>query len=68
MQTVGTFKPLDSLTCRQKDIVRQVAAGKDDKTVGRLLGISEKTVRNQLTAIYGQLGVCKRAQLMALLR
>jgi DNA-binding CsgD family transcriptional regulator len=67
MQTVGTFKPLDSLTSRQKDIVRQVAAGKDDKTVGRLLGISEKTVRNQLTVVYAHLGISKRTQLLTML-
>lgn len=59
---------LQGLTSRQKDIVRQVAAGRDDKMVARQLGISEKTVRNQLSDIYAQLGINKRTQLVVLLR
>lgn len=57
-----------SLTARQKDIVRRIAIGLDDKAIARILGIAEKTVRNQLTHIYRRMGVHKRAQLMALLR
>lgn len=57
-----------SLTPRQNDIVRLIAKGADDKSIAQKLGISEKTVRNHLTAIYQQMGVHKRAQLMALLR
>ena len=57
-----------TLTTRQKDIVRRIAIGLDDKAIARILGIAEKTVRNQLTDIYRQMGVHKRAQLMALLR
>jgi DNA-binding CsgD family transcriptional regulator len=68
MQATGLPVALQTLTPRQKDIVRQVAAGLDDKTVARQLGISEKTVRNQLSKIYAQLGVGKRTQLLSLLR
>lgn len=59
---------LQALTLRQRDIVRQLVAGQGHKTVARQLGISEKTVRNQLTEIYAQLGLSKRTQLQALLR
>ena len=59
---------LMALTRRQRDIVRLVATGIDDKTVGRHLGVAEKTVRNQLCEIYFGLGVHKRAQLVAMLR
>jgi DNA-binding CsgD family transcriptional regulator len=59
---------MGALTARQKDIVRLVATGLDDKTVAKNLGLSGKTVRNQLTEIYGQLGIHKRAQLLNLLR
>ncbi|MDP5007997.1 MAG: helix-turn-helix transcriptional regulator [Glaciimonas sp.] len=58
---------LDTLTLRQKSIVRYVVAGMDDKTIARALGVSEKTVRNQLTEIYARLGVHKRARLITLL-
>jgi hypothetical protein len=50
------------------DIVRLIAKGVDDKSIANALSISEKTVRNHLTDVYHQLGVHKRAQLMALLR
>lgn len=68
LQGAGRLQALDALTARQRDIVRHVAAGQDDKTVARQLGISEKTVRNQLTDVYAQLGISKRAQLLVLLR
>src|SRR5450830_5740 len=56
------------LTGRQTDIVRELAAGMDDKSISRKLGIAEKTVRNQLSDIYARLGINKRTQLLALLR
>jgi DNA-binding CsgD family transcriptional regulator len=64
----GTADVLASLTARQSDIVRLIAKGADDKTIAKHLAISEKTVRNHLTEVYNQLGVRKRAQLMALVR
>lgn len=68
LQMTTITKIVDRLTLRKKDIVRLIAEGQDDKSVARKLGISEKTVRNQLTEIYAQLGVSKRTQLLALLR
>lgn len=59
---------LATLTPRQNDIVRLIVSGKNDKAIARELALAEKTVRNQLTTVYTQLGVRKRAQLMALLR
>ncbi|HWW99607.1 helix-turn-helix transcriptional regulator [Collimonas sp.] len=59
---------LDALTAQQRSIVRHLAAGMDDKTIGRTLNIAEKTVRNQLGKIYAQLGVHKRSKLIALLK
>lgn len=56
------------LTQRKKEIVRCIVAGLDDKSIARSMAISEKTVRNQLTEIYSQLGLKKRSQLIAMLR
>ena len=39
-----------------------VAAGLDNKTIGRRLGISEKTVRNRVSAIFSKVGVNTRPQ------
>ena len=66
-QSSDSSQMLRGLTHRQKDIVRHVAEGKDDKSVKRTLGISEKTVRNQLSDIYSLLGISKRTQLLPLL-
>jgi DNA-binding CsgD family transcriptional regulator len=57
-----------ALSVRQKEIVRQLATGIDDKTLARNLGIAAKTVRNQLTEIYARLGISKRTQLLQMLR
>lgn len=57
-----------SLSDRQKDIVRQLATGIDDKTIACNLGVAEKTVRNQLTEIYDHLNISKRTQLLHMLR
>ncbi|MFM9901709.1 MAG: helix-turn-helix transcriptional regulator [Polaromonas sp.] len=67
-QTPPSQAPLTQLTVRQKDIVRRVALAEDTKSIARELGIAEKTVRNQLTEVYAQLGIATRTQLLALLR
>lgn len=67
-QIPNVQKPLVTLTPRQNEIVRLAVDGLDDKTIARSLGLVEKTVRNQLTNIYGRFGVHKRTQLLALLR
>ncbi|MFM9928407.1 LuxR C-terminal-related transcriptional regulator [Variovorax sp. H27-G14] len=56
------------LSFRQKEIVRHVATGLDDKQIGRALGVSEKTIRNHLVDVYAQMGVHKRTQLMMILK
>lgn len=59
---------LEALSPREIDIVRHLAKGIDNKTIAQAMGISEKTVRNQLAAIYARLGVHKRSQLILRLR
>lgn len=56
------------LTGREKSIIRLLGEGFDTKTIARRIGISEKTVRNQLTKIYARAGVSSRGQLIARLR
>ncbi|MBG9388544.1 helix-turn-helix transcriptional regulator [Caenimonas aquaedulcis] len=60
--------PTNDLTPRQAEIVRCVLRGMCNKTVARELGISEKTVRNQLTEVFFRLDVQNRTQLIARLR
>lgn len=59
---------LDSLTPRQNEIVRQLAAGKSNKAIALSVGITEKSVRNQLAKVYARVDVHKRTELIALLK
>jgi DNA-binding NarL/FixJ family response regulator len=60
--------PFDRLTDRELQIVVQIAAGRSNAQAARSLGISEKTVRNQLTPILLKLGVTDRVQAALLVR
>jgi pimeloyl-ACP methyl ester carboxylesterase/DNA-binding CsgD family transcriptional regulator len=61
------FKPaesvvLDDLTARENQVLELLARGLDNETIGTQLGISGKTVRNQVSIIFSKLGVNSRAQ------
>jgi DNA-binding CsgD family transcriptional regulator len=47
----------DSLTPRERDVLRWVAAGKTDRDIGAILAISARTVHKHLQHIYEKLGV-----------
>ena len=51
---------LDALTPRELQIIELLAAGLDNGTIGRRLGISAKTVRNRVSTIFDKLGVNSR--------
>ena len=59
---------LAALTQRERDIVAALVSGQTNAQIAASLFISDKTVRNTLTRIYGKLGVQSRTQAMALLR
>lgn len=52
------------LTPREQQLVSLVAEGLRNEEVGRRLGITEKTVRNHLTAVFHKLGVSGRLELV----
>lgn len=57
-----------ALTARELEIVKRVAMGETNSQIATHLSISEKTVRNHLTAIFAKLGVSSRAQAIVLAR
>ncbi|MFE0500298.1 alpha/beta fold hydrolase [Lysobacter soli] len=59
---------LAALTDRERMIVQRLVAGCTNAEIAASLFISDKTVRNTLTRIFGKLGVRSRTQAMALLR
>jgi pimeloyl-ACP methyl ester carboxylesterase/DNA-binding CsgD family transcriptional regulator len=50
------------LTRREVEVLEQLARGLDNRTIGRKLGISEKTVRNYVSLLFSKLGVNGRPQ------
>jgi pimeloyl-ACP methyl ester carboxylesterase len=53
---------LAGLTPREHDVLELVARGLDNHSIAVRLGISEKTVRNQVSSIFSKLGVNTRAR------
>lgn len=56
------------LTDRQRQILELVAQARDNAQIAATLGLSEKTVRNQVSQIFERLGVENRAQAIVLAR
>jgi len=53
------------LTPREREILELVAYGLDNAEIASRLNLSEKTVRNNITAIFDKVGVSTRAQAVA---
>jgi DNA-binding CsgD family transcriptional regulator len=51
---------LGSLTAREAEVLRWVAAGKSDAQIGAILGISPRTAQKHLQRLYEKLGVENR--------
>jgi len=59
---------LETLTGRELEILDLVAGGANNLEIAGLLFISEKTVRNHLTAIFDKIGVSSRSQAIVFAR
>jgi DNA-binding NarL/FixJ family response regulator len=60
-------KQLATLTERQREVATLACQGLSNKIISAQLGLCEGTIKIHLHAIYGQLGVHSRAQLIAFL-
>ncbi len=60
--------PFDRLTARELDILTRLGSGESNARIARQLGLSEKTVRNQLSGVFAKLGVSDRVQAALLAR
>jgi pimeloyl-ACP methyl ester carboxylesterase/DNA-binding CsgD family transcriptional regulator len=56
------------LTAREREILDLVASGASNQQIATQLFISEKTVRNHLTAIFDKIGVSSRSQAIVFAR
>ena len=53
---------IEGLTPRESSVLEALAQGLDTEAMAIRLGMSEKTLRNHLSTIYGKLGVSNRTQ------
>ena len=61
-------EPLRQLTLREREILSHLVKGSSNALIARHLGLSEKTVRNQLSMIFTKLKVADRVQAALLAR
>jgi len=52
----------EALSAREVEVLKLVAAGRPNKVIALRLGISEKTVKNHLSAVFQKLNVTDRTQ------
>jgi DNA-binding NarL/FixJ family response regulator len=62
LQARSERRPGADLSERQRAVLALIAEGKQNKQIARALGISEKTVKGHVTAIFQLLGVTDRTQ------
>lgn len=60
--------PFDRLSAREREVLAGLAGGESNARIARQLGVSEKTVRNQLSSVFAKLGVADRVQAALLAR
>jgi DNA-binding NarL/FixJ family response regulator len=54
---------VETLSRRENQIVDAILAGCTNKEIAHRLGVSDQTVKNQLSALYRKLGVSSRLEL-----
>jgi DNA-binding NarL/FixJ family response regulator len=62
LDTQRAQEPARNLSARESEVLGLVATGLANKQIARRLGISERTVKAHLTAVFQQLGVTDRTQ------
>jgi two-component system, NarL family, nitrate/nitrite response regulator NarL len=62
MPKVEPAEPAAQLTPRQLDVLKLLAAGLSNKAIGLELGLSDKTVKAHITAVFRALNVVNRTQ------
>ena len=63
-QSSNSKKDMEELTEREKDILRLVAKGLNNREIARALYISEGTVKNYISGIYDKTGINDRSKIM----
>lgn len=67
LRTMQTAR-FGSLTTRESEVLERLAQGLDNTQIAAQLGLSEKTIRNNVSTIFDKLGVENRSQAIVLAR
>jgi DNA-binding NarL/FixJ family response regulator len=59
----GTASPLDELTPRELDVMREMAQGKNNAAIAEALVLSERSVEKYVHAIFAKLGIAWEAKI-----
>jgi len=59
--TVSLGPTVEALTARQRDVFRLIVQGKSNKEIARALNLAEGTIKIHVAALFGKLGVHRRA-------
>jgi DNA-binding NarL/FixJ family response regulator len=58
----GAVSGLGALTGREREVLAQLAEGRSNRQIARLLQMSEKTVKTHVSSVLAKLGVADRTQ------
>ncbi len=58
----GPGAGLDALTSREREVLAELAKGRSNREIARVLGVAEKTVKAHVSAVLAKLGVQDRTQ------
>jgi two-component system, NarL family, nitrate/nitrite response regulator NarL len=64
-KTQPDISPIDQLTVREKQILKEVAIGRTNKEIARQFTLSEKTIKHCMTNILQKLGARNRVEAIA---
>jgi len=53
--------PVENLTARQREVLKLIVEGQSNKEIARKLKLAEGTVKIHVAALFGKLGVHRRA-------